>query len=292
MNKSKFQIFVENFILTGLTILKILLFSKFFNNKYKAIRNKGKECIILGNGPSLSSFLTKKINFLKDKDSFAVNFFWKSEYFEVVKPKYYVILSTNYWTNGKIDLNDEGRKETFNNIARKTYWNMILFVPIIARKDKAWRKELDLNKNISIEYLNITPVEGFEEFSFFCFKKNLGMPRPHNVLVACVKASIDLKYENVFVAGADHSWLQDIYVADNNEVYLTQKHFYDELNAKAEVMYQGITNKKRNLAQVLTKFVHSFNSYYILNSYAKKNNVKIINVTEGSFIDAFERKQI
>lgn len=292
MNKSKFQIFIENLVLTALTLLKIVLVSHFFIKRIKPNSNSTSDCVVLGNGPSLKQFLSDKLEFLKDKDLFAVNFFWKSEFYEVVKPKYYMVLSTNYWTQGKIDFNDSGRKETFSNIASKTSWEMTLFVPSIARKKKDWRKELDLNNNIRIEYLNITPVEGFEWFSFFCFRRNLGMPRPHNVLIPCIKTSVELKYKNIFIAGADHSWLKELYVADNNEVFLTQKHFYDELKAKPEVMYQGTTNKKRNLAQVLTKFVHSFNSYYILNKYAKRSNIKVLNITKESFIDAFERKSI
>ena len=292
MNKSNIQIFIENFVLTCLTLLKIVLMSNIFIKRIWPTINNSDECVILGNGPSLKVFLSKKSDFLKNKDLFVVNFFWKSEFFEILKPKYYMILSTNYWAQGKIDYNDKERKQTFRNIAEKTNWDMTLFVPNIAKKNENWRSEIDLNKNIKVVYLNITPVEGFQNFSFFCFKRNLGMPRPHNVLIPCIKISIELKYKKVYLLGADHSWLKELFVAENNEVYLTQKHFYDALNAKPELMYQGTTNKKRNLAQVLMKFVHSFNSYYILNNYATKNKVKVLNATKGSFLDAFERVDI
>jgi hypothetical protein len=289
MNKSRIQVFIENLVLSSLTILKILLLSNFFIKRIRPIKNKTKECVILGNGPSLKNFIKNGKEFLANKDLFVVNFFWKSEYYEVLKPKYYMIISTNYWSNGKVDYNEQGRKETFKNIAEKTTWDMTLFVPSIAKKTKDWRKELDLNRKIRVVYLNITPVEGFQNLSFLWFKRNMGMPRPHNVLIPCIKTSIELNYSKIFLLGADHSWLKELFVAENNEVYLTQKHFYDELSAKPEVMYQGVTNKKRNLAQVLMKFVYSFNSYYILNEYAKKTNVEVLNATKGSYIDAFKR---
>lgn len=289
MNKSKFQIFVEHLTLTCLSILKIILLSKIFIKRVKPSPDQTKDCVILGNGPSLNLSLKQSNSFFKGKDLFAVNFFWKTQHFEILKPRYYLILSTSYWAEGLIDQNDEGRKETFRQIAAITTWEMTLFVPAIAIKKTAWRKELDQNKNIKIAYLNITPIEGFQNFCFYTFKKNWGMPRPHNVLIANIKVAIELKYENVYLLGADHSWMKEIFVTDDNRVYLTQKHFYDEQTAKADVMYYGTQNESRNIAQVLEKFVHSFNSYYLLHDYANKSGVKIFNATKGSFIDAFQR---
>ena len=118
------------------------------------------------------------------------------------------------------------------------------------------------------------------------------MPRPHNVLIANIKVAIELKYKQVFLFGADHSWMKEIFVTEDNQVYLTQKHFYDEKTAKADVMYYGTKNERRNIAQVLEKFVHSFNSYYLLNDYAKKSGVEVYNATRGSFIDAFPRIEL
>jgi hypothetical protein len=210
----------------------------------------------------------------------------------VIKPKYFMILSMNYWATGKTDPNDEGRKASFKEIAKKVDWPMYLIVPALAKNKKDWNKELLENKNISLLYLNITPVSGFSSLSNFLFQHNLGLPRPHNVLIPSIKMAIDLNYESVYIFGAEHSYLKELFVDDNNIVWLTQKHFYDSKNKEAETMTRGITNETRTIAEILMKFVHSFNSYWVLKNYADSENVKIFNSTRGSFIDAFERKYL
>lgn len=97
-------------------------------------------------------------------------------------------------------------------------------------------------------------------------------------------------YEKIHLIGADHSWLKDLWVDENNLVMLRQKHFYDETTAKANPMYKK-GQDTRKLHEVLQKFVISFEAYFTLEKFATKKGQKIINLTPGSFIDAFERKQ-
>ncbi|RLD63732.1 MAG: hypothetical protein DRJ01_02970 [Bacteroidetes bacterium] len=288
MLKSKFQIFVENMVLSFLTIIKIFVLSKFCLPKIKC-SNKSNDCIILGNGPSLNDTIANNKDFLTDKDLFAVNFFARTSNYSVLKPRHYVITSPQYWAENFNDVNTEGRKDVFEKILKQTTWDIILHVPALAKKKTTWEKKMLQNKHISISYFNTTPVDGIKFLNHWFFKLNLGMPRPHNVLIPSIKISIDLKYKKVFLFGADHSWLKDIFVTDDNVVLLTQKHFYDKNKAKPNVMHVGSTYRQRTLAEVLTKFVYAFNSYFVLKDYAKENNVKIFNATKGSYIDAFDR---
>lgn len=168
---------------------------------------------------------------------------------------------------------------------------MTLIVPSVAKKSEEWKKTIAQNPNIRIKYINITPIEGFGNFVHWTLRQNLGLPRPHNVLIPCIKLAVDMNYEHVFVVGADHSWLKDIYVGNDNKVYLSQKHFYDN-NPAPEVMYDGTSNRVRTLADMLMKFVYSFRSYFVLKAYAKARGVNVYNSTPESFIDAFERKKL
>jgi len=290
MKKASFQIFVENLVKTILSIVKIILMSDF---KVKALKmpDVKEECYVLGNGPSLNQVLETKLSVLEQKDCFGVNFFWKSEYYKKIKPRFYIIASTNYWAVGKVDANEQGRRETFDNISKNTDWKMTLVVPAIARKHKKWQEVIAQNPNIDIQYINLTPIEGFNSFINSALKRNLGLPRPHNVLIPAIKIAIDLQYKNINILGADHSWLKEIYVGSDNKVYLTQKHFYDNKPAP-EVMYDGTSNRVRNIADMLMKFVYSFKSYYVLKQYASKNNVNVYNLTKDSYIDAFDRKTL
>jgi len=290
MKKSSIQTFIEKFIQTLLSLLKIILMSSYGIERFKA-KNSQEKCVILGNGPSLSETLEQNLGLIQKTDSFGVNFFWKTDYYTQVKPKYYIIVSTNYWTKGKIDANEEGRQQTFNGLATKTNWEMTLVVPAMAKKHQQWKEVIALNKNITIKYINITPIEGFDSFVNWALKQNLGLPRPHNVLIPAIKIASDYRYNEVYIVGADHSWLKEIFVGSDNKVYLTQKHFYDNKPAP-DVMYDGTSNRVRTLADMLMKFVYSFRSYFVLREYAKKQNVRVFNATPNSYIDAFERKKL
>ncbi len=287
MKKTYLQEFIENLVKSMLTVLKIIIMSKFFLKKCKV--KHAHDCIILGNGPSLKGMIKQADEFLEGKDLYAVNFFCKTDLYSELEPKYYVIASETYWYNTINDKNREGRAVIFKELAEKTTWDMILLVPSFAKKFKEWKADLKSNKHIEIYYFNLAPVEGFRFLNHWFFKHNLGLPRPHNVLIPAIKLAIDAEYKNVYLFGADHSWLTDIYVADNNRVYLTQKHFYDEQTATPQVMHQGPTSNIRTLAQVLMKFVHTFNSHFALSQYAKSRKVKVLNATRNSFIDAYER---
>ena len=289
--KSKLQYFIEDLIATTLSWVKVVLLSKWFVPRIKSKKNNST-CVVLGNGPSLNSSLKEHPDFFKDKDLMAVNFFWMSEYFQVLKPRYYVIVSMNYWTSTKTDINDTGRKQTFGALAEMVDWKMDLIIPAQAKNKKGWDKEIRKNPNITVKHLNITPIEGFGWFRNLMFSKNMGLPRPHNVLIPSIKLAIDLEYEKTYILGAEHSWLKELYVDDNNNVWLTQKHFYESQNKKPEVMYRGTSNEVRTMAEVLMKFVHSFESYWILKDYAQKQKVQVVNATKGSFIDAFDREYI
>lgn len=56
-----------------------------------------KECVILGNGPSLKKSLENDLDFISNRIVFCVNFFATSDYFEVVKPKFYVFADPGFW---------------------------------------------------------------------------------------------------------------------------------------------------------------------------------------------------
>lgn len=117
-----------------------------------------------------------------------------------------------------------------------------------------------------------------------------GMPRPHNVLIPGVFMSINIGFNQIFLVGTDHSWLPLISVNENNDALINQQHFYDEGQTQKGQMYRN--SQPRRLHEILEKFMLSFRAYFDLKEYAETRCVKIYNCTPGSYIDAFERKDI
>lgn len=294
--KSKYQIFAENLLFTFLSIIKIILISK---KRIKLPIKEHRSCIILGNGPSLNSTVNQYSDFFKAKDIIGVNYFVRSELYTKLKPNIYILASPEYWKEEKKEWNTE-RFKTFEMIARKTHWRLSILVPQMARNFNEWKKIIHSNPNIQIYYYNNTPTEGFTAFNFFAYKHNLAMPRPHNVLIPSLMVSINMNYEYIFLAGADHSWLPEITVNNQNEVLLSQKHFYDNLTKNdksnlnkpdAKPMFKGGSTKTRKLHEILEKFVYAFRAYWEIKAYAERRNIKIINITPNSYIDAFPKQK-
>jgi hypothetical protein len=270
------------------TILKVCILSKWFVRFPQPA--KQKECIILGNGPSLQSSIAAVKN-ISVYDLFAVNYFANSDLFHQIKPQFYVILAPEIWEENPIDSVKHDRDILFAAL-QKVNWNMHFFIPFFAKKSAFWKPLFCNHKHISIVYFNATPVEGLRCVNHFFYKKNLGMPRPHNVLTPCLMFAIALKYKKIHVFGADHSWLQHLWVTPQNEVLLTQKHFYDNDTAKPLPMNNYKERKTRALHEILHKFMLAFASYFDINAYAKSQDCTILNATPESYIDAFERESL
>lgn len=295
MTKSAQQLFIENLTKTLLTIVKVALLSKL---KIKLPKKDNRECVILGNGPSFKKFINEKHSFLVNKSVCCVNFFGRTEYFEKVKPSFYFITSPEYFVGEKKESWVNDRSLTLETIAKRTSWPMYFIVPALAQKSNHWRLQIDKNPNITVVFFNNTPIEGFNTFKNWCFKRNLGIPRPHNVLIPSIMLCLNMEFEKIYLTGADHSWTKELFVTEGNQVLLSQKHFYESKNpedknsSSPKPMYIGGSQNERKLHEVLEKFVISFRSYWEIKSYAKYLKRKVINITPGSFIDAFERLNI
>ncbi len=290
MKKFAWQTFIETLVSSTLSVLKILLMSKpVFNRLPKA--SSAPEFIVLGNGPSLNAFLLEHRNFLQGKDTLCVNLFPVSNFYTEIQPNYFLINAPEMWISDVDAHYIETRSAIFEAVAKKTQWPLVLFIPFAARKYQFWQDIVRTNAQVRITYYNTTPVEGFKSFIHFCFRHQLGMPRPHNVLIPSIMLALHLQYKCIYLAGADHSWLKDLWVSDDNQVLLTQKHFYDEKTAQAKPMQQ-LGRNQRKLHEVLIKFVYSFQGYFVLKDYAASQKAEIVNITPSSYIDAFKRRKL
>ena len=286
--KSKTQYFLENALNTSLSAAKVLLQSK----RTRLPHAPKPTCVILANGPSLNESLQTNPDFFKDRALLCVNDFANTEYYAQYQPQYYVLNAVEYWTDNFAGLEKHivKRNKLFANIKKQTHWDLTIFTPHQALASKTWQGLFDDKPNIKIVPYNVTPVEGFTFFNHFSFKRNLGMPRPHNVLLPSLMITINMQFREIYLLGADHSWLPLIRVDDNNRSLVDRVHFYDKETSKATPMYKP--SGYRKLHEVLTKFVYTFEGYFILKNYAATRGVTIYNATPGSYIDAFDRVDI
>ena len=283
---------IRDAVFAGTQSLLTILKMPFFWRPPSTINPQGdKDLVILGNGPSLSDFIVNQRQFLADKETLAVNMFVQSDFFEQIRPQYYVVSSPEMWLDDVLPEYKSWRRDFFNALTLKTQWDMDFFIPVGARRKKFWQKILANNPHIKIRFYNTLPVEGYRWFRHLLYNRHIGIPRPHNVLIPSLMLSIWMGKRKIYLAGADHNWMKELFVADDNTVYLTQKHFYDARTARPDTM-KKLGKGQRKMHEILEKWYYAFRSYHDIRDYAETKGIRIINITPDSFIDAFERKKL
>lgn len=280
----KLQDLAGNLQQTALSLVKILLKSRKASPLPGNLKN-GEELVILANGPSLNSTVEKHRDFLDNRTLLAVNFCATSPMFTELKPELYLIADPLFW------IVDEKREALFGALAKKTDWNLHLFMPARSKVDKKWQDIISTNPNITVHIYNTTPIEGFTGFTNYVYRKGIGMPRPHNVLIPSIATALRMPFKKIYLAGADHSWLPEITVTENNEVLMHQKHFYDRGSSKADTVKQENLSTAR-LHTILYHMHVAFKAYFTLRDFAATLGKSVINITPGSYIDAFERMKL
>ena len=261
------------------SVAKVAILSKAASHHNEC--GKGKDLVIMGNGPSLSATIDNNFDFLVDRDLMAVNFAALSEEFIHLRPRYYIMADGHFFNSLQTDNNV---RKLWDNLG-KISWDMTLLVPIRYRHFVA---PLLMNaKNIKMKYYNLTPIEGFKWLNHIFFSMGLGMPRPRNVLIPAIMEGMRMGYKKIFIVGADHTWTKTLDVDNENFVVSVQPHFYkdnEEEHKRVRETYKGI-----RLHEVLGSMAVAFKSYWEIAAYAGKKGICIFNATPGSMIDAFPR---
>ncbi len=283
----RLQNFLKLFSESFLAILKVILLTKY--KKEVKFEKRSKACLILGNGPSLEETINNEPEFLSDKDLICVNHFPVSDLYEKVRPHYYITVAPDLWLDDIDQHFIEQSDLLFKTMASKTNWKIGFLVPFEASKYKRWKVHLKSNPNIQFIHYNNIGIEGWKFLRHFFFRKTWAMPRPHNVIIAAIYNAINLGYSEIYLWGTEHNQFKEITVDENNRALINQIHFYDRDSSKYTTLDKRGKGSRR-VHEILFKFMVAFRSYFILKDYAESRNVRIINSTPGSLIDAFERK--
>ncbi|MCD7937890.1 MAG: hypothetical protein LUG98_13625 [Tannerellaceae bacterium] len=275
---------LENIWQTLLSVVKVILFSRWRTSLPDRFSNP-EELLILANGPSLNRLIEEHPEFVTGKTLLAVNFSVLSPLYEKLKPELYLIADPLFW------IVPEKRQQLFGTLAEKTTWPLHFFIPVRAQVDKEWEPILKQNPHIHIHLYNTTPVEGYKGFCHFLFDRGLGVPRPHNVLIPSIMLGLRLPFKQIYLGGADHSWLPEIRVTDDNVVLVHQKHFYDTRQSRPDkVLMENLESSR--LHTILYHMHVAFKAYFIIEEYAHHIGKEVINITPGSYIDAFKRMKV
>lgn len=285
----KIQRFFEALYYTGISMLRILFRFK-FKNSLRPFKQASRELVILGNGPSLKESLINKKELMEGKDLMAVNLFVLSDEFIRLRPQNYVLLDIGFFKTNTIPRVREVTVRIIEEFLTKTDWEMNIFLPKEGKGSEFHRRLENSDKNFNFVFFNRTNVEGLKGFRHWAYKANMGMPKPQNVLVGCLMLGICMHYSQIYILGADHSWLENIRITDDNALVSIEKHFYDkDTKGKPTKKEHPDTLQSAKLHDYLYDLARTFSSYHLIREFADSEGVKVWNASELSYIDAFDR---
>lgn len=277
----KLYAWAVNLMQTIVSICSVLVFTKRGTPNLKTLSREMElkdECYLLGTGPSLKKVLETK-GYLERKTFMVMNNFFRSEYFDVVKPRFIVLVDPAYFREINDDFSKASREDMIKAMNAIT-WEMTLIVPYEFQGSVSQKRIV--NEKVKYCYINNIPVDGFTKVSHWFYRRNLGMPLPCNVMIAAIFCCINIGYKKVYLLGAEHSWTKDLRVNDQNQVCYYDDHFYDNKSMRV------VPNT--DISSMLLQISKGFNSHKQLHRYAESEYCEVYNLTEGSFIDAYPRK--
>ena len=252
-----------------------------FQNDF-IFENKELPLFVMGNGPSLSKIAER----LDEREKFnicTVNYSMSTDLFFKLKPEMHVFVDPVLFNT--TDAKNKDLYEAFKKIT----WKLLLFVPYGLTKEMA--TILKSNSNITVcripkQHLNIES-RTLSKLEYAVYKKGWAAPCAMNVVVGAIFCGINIGYRKIFLFGVDHSWMKYITVENNNDVCLEDQHYY---GTEKRVWNRDESGASLTMYELYFNFTILYDSYNRLKRYADYLDVKVINKTPGSFIDAFPKE--
>lgn len=222
----------------------------------ESLRNKyeGQSCIILGNGPSLRTF---DQNLIGDKKTFACNYFYKNQIFPNLVPDYYVLIDELFYHEEFF-----ATKEAMEKYPESTFLfkSKCMKNSYIAEKVKA-------AKNTIVTFSQKAFVD---EKVYFDLTKNF--TASINVVNYSIQVAMYMGFKRIYLVGCD---------------------FNSFASRKPQYFYSSTAQSKPiSLGDELYFYSQVCYHHYALEKLSKKIGVEIVNVTQGSLLDAYGSGEI
>ena len=226
------------------------------NARFKDI-HAGERCFIIGTGPSLNLLSEQDIAGLKQETTFGVNSLYKSKIGGELTPKYYTLMDNLYW---------EQWSSTFAEVL-ETYRDQ---PPVFISDLRAKHLVDGLPGAISALYIHSKKYP----------TKRMSADLERNVYAAMnvisysILSAMHMGFQEIYLLGCDYS------------AFCTagKGHCYDDESEVAQVDY--------NLAFYLRFYWITTEFHYLIAKLAKEKNIKVVNLTPNSLLDAYAHNSL
>lgn len=239
------------------------LYEYYFLKKYRyLLKNKelkgiydGKRCFMVGNGPSINN---QDLALLKDEIVFMANRAFLDHRYEIIKPKYHIIvdpkLATGEWPITFLD--EIAEKNPDVTFLLNSYWyNLDIFQPYKEKYKIYW-------------------IDGSLTFTPYFYNKQIDLTKrtySNAVVEYGITAAIYMGFKKINILGVDGNGL-----------------CYSLLNRKDSHAYgynpEDLEMDLPTICRALSSMSHSLRKWMYLFEYCEKNNIELNNLTTNSVI--------
>lgn len=250
------------------------------------VRKYSGTVAVLANGPSLKRLLSGlSAERFPDTDFIVMNFMGAVDAFTRIKPKHYCLADPMFFhPNHK----EKEVRQLFSMLNERVDWEMNLYIPKDSMKEFKPFSALS-NPHIHLVPLNCIEYKGFECLRYFFYKRGLSMPVVATVAIMAIFVGINSGYCRIDLYGVDHTFFDGMCVDKNNRLCNKETHFYDNGDVELKPILRMDNSQIWKIGEYVKAIGQMFISHDLLASYARHRNVRIVNCTECSMIDSYER---
>jgi hypothetical protein len=226
--------------------------------------HRGRRCFVIGNGPSLT---TQNIDALAGEVTIVVNGFLNHPSIERFHPSYYCLADPCYF---------DGRasSEEFLDRLTQRVTGSHLLVPYSGASQILGERNVPAHRVSFIAFAGILASNGIRRLDF---------TRPIPGVTTCAELAMMLALylgcSPIYLLGMDHDWLA------HRGLYT---HFYPQKTLENHPVAHGDMGKYP-YGVMIEATLKVWRGYEAIHSYSQKAGQRIINCTEGGFLDVFER---
>jgi hypothetical protein len=256
---------IDNFLYCIFNYVSDLIFLSKIKERKLVKANKtikdihlGQRCFILGTGPSLNELSDEQVEKLKKEITFGVNSLYKAKVVDNLTPQYYALFDNFYWQDGG---------DFIVGIKKKYAPNIPVF--LLDYRMKEIIDNLDVKPKAIYLYSKKYPYKKID----CCIDKNMYMAQ--NVIPFSILIAMYMGFKDIYLLGCDY----------NSFLNESGTHAYDDTE---EINF----NSEYNLAFYLKFYGITTNFHYLIAKLSKSKGVRIVNITPGSLLDAYHKKDV
>ena len=247
--------------------------------------------VVAMNGPTLDADLDRIHDAFPSNEAvdFAVaNHFADTDYFSQCKPRHYFFSDPYFWDNASDAKLIEKRLATFDRISSQTTWPMRIYFPVHANAS-VFDDSFSDHDHVDLRPFNAAGLPAnYGPLLAAAWRRNLCAPFGQNVLIHVVYGGVQLGYRQIAIAGAGFSFHEQIHVDQRSNAFMKRRrHVYGD-----SVELAFLDQSKTEPATVVTEFKALYNAFRSLEAvahYGKASGCHIVNHSEYSYLDMFDR---